>query len=172
MSDVTVVQQALKVQAPEVFTGDRSKLHAFLRQLRTCFTLRAGEFTKESMRVLYAINCMRGPPADWFGVALEDYLEEDGDLERMETQNAELFRTFNQFETKIKEIFGDPDEERTLARTIGSLRQAGTIQNYTASMLFAPLNQGGPLFDCRRSHISSSEAAPSRAPDSSRPPNA
>ena len=70
-----MVQQPIKVQTPELFSGTRGKVEVFIVQLRLCFGFQPAQFATEVSKILYATSYLHGEAAEWFAGYLEDYLD-------------------------------------------------------------------------------------------------
>jgi hypothetical protein len=114
------------------YHGDRKALNYFLTQLKVVFKLRSTQYPNAQAKVLYAAMQLKGPAFDWFEPTLVDYLES----ETKEPETIATFRSFANFETSIRKIYGNHDEEKAAARKIHSLKQTGS-----AALYFSEFNQ-------------------------------
>lgn len=120
-------KEGLKV---EYFYGDRAKLGMFLVQLQAMFTLKPADFTTHPSRVLYAAMHMRGSAFHWVEPLMKDYLTYDQG--QWEAETREIFGKYDNFVTRITQIFGTPGEEQQAAQRIHNLRQTGSAAQYFA----------------------------------------
>jgi Retrotransposon gag protein/Zinc knuckle len=121
--DIDTSRDGVKV---DFYYGDRSKLRAYLTQLKTAFAVRPAKYKKEHMKVLWASSYLRGDAYAWFEPQLTDYL----DGEPHEPQTAEIFADFDVYEEELRQVFGTFDEERAAARQIHQLKQVGSATQY------------------------------------------
>jgi hypothetical protein len=71
---------------------------------------------------------MTGEALAWAEPLLQDFLENDADNYREFTQW--VFGRYEDFETELRAIFGDPDKKRTTGRKLTKLRQTNSISIY------------------------------------------
>ena len=75
---------------------------------------------------------MRGSPADWMSHHTKAFVAEPtGNIAKLPKETREIFENFSTFEEKLRQIFGDPDEERSAAIAIQRLHHGNSIQDYT-----------------------------------------
>lgn len=126
----------LKVPTPDTFSGERTKLKAFLAQTELFIGFNSTRFVNETEKVLWAATLLRGPAFNWIEAFLADYLENrtsEGKCSTVMSKEAQtIFLTFKGFKDKITRVFGDIDQERTAERHIQNLRQKGSAASYTA----------------------------------------
>lgn len=115
----------LKLEKPEDFHGERSKLRPFLANLRLKFFAEPHLFRNEQSKIAYAGSLLRSTAFAWFEPKLANidaYMSEVG--------------TFNAFAESLKVAFGDPDEAATAERELRKLFQGNRpITAYTADFL-------------------------------------
>jgi len=129
-----VLNTPIKINAPEVFTGKSEKLETFILQLRLIFGFMETQFTTEASKVLYASSLMRGAASEWFSGYLANYLDAQMGVPGTELQNAtrDLFNNFENFCEGLRKIYGNPDAQREAGLRIQTLRQSGTVHEYTS----------------------------------------
>lgn len=109
-----------KVANPEFFSGARAALTSFLVQLNMVISLQPTRFGTERTKVMFAGSYLRGTALLWF----QPYVgQEPADP---------IMDSFQLFCNKLKELFGDPDEESTAERNLYSLKQRGSATSYLA----------------------------------------
>jgi len=118
-----------KITQPDLFHGERTKLRAFLAQVKLNFKLNPTKFDTAQKKVMYVANLLRDGAFRWFEPYLSDYLNDDTNNE---TETNNMFNSFTHFEAKIKQVFGSVDEERTAAREVHMLRQTGSATKYAS----------------------------------------
>ena len=117
-----------KVSPPDMYSGDRHKLHMFLAKCRHNFLSRPELFPNEPQKVLFASGYLDGAAFNWFQPVLNQYAEST-------VGNSEVpleFETFAQFAKSLEETFGDPDIVRSKERELGNLRQTTSVASYLA----------------------------------------
>jgi Retrotransposon gag protein/Zinc knuckle len=124
-SDTSDKKDELKVDS---FHGNRTKLRAFLLQLKMVFALRPNRYPMEADKVLFATMHLKDSAFAWFEPIATDYLECKREDQERETR--EIFANFGTFEERIKQVFGTADEERAAARQIHQIKQTGSAAQY------------------------------------------
>jgi len=117
-----------KVSPPDMYSGDRHKLHMFLAKCRHNFLSRPELFPNEPQKVLFASGYLDGAAFNWFQPVLNQYAEAT-------VGNSEVpleFETFTQFAKSLEETFGDPDIVRSKERELGNLHQTTSVASYLA----------------------------------------
>ena len=117
-----------KVSPPDVYSGDRHKLHMFLAKCRHNFLSRPELFPNESQKVLFASGYLDGAAFNWFQPLLDQYSE-------AAEGNSEIpleFQTFGGFAKSLEKTFGDPDIVRSKERELGNLHQTTSVASYLA----------------------------------------
>jgi hypothetical protein len=126
---VTRTKEDFKV---DLFRGDRTKLRAYLIQLKLVFKLHSAKYPEGSTQVLFAATYLRDAAFSWFEPYMSDYLDEEDDNE---DDTDTMFESFSNFEAKLKQVFGVVDEERAAERQIRQLRQKGSAATYYSEFL-------------------------------------
>jgi hypothetical protein len=126
----------LKMSTPDTFSGDRSKLKAFLIQVELFIGFNSTRFNSDTERVLWTTALLRGAAFNWIEAFITDYMDNRTDKGECTTAMGEetiaIFQTFKGFKKRITRVFGDIDQERTAERHIQNLRQKGSAASYTA----------------------------------------
>lgn len=119
-----------KMEKPAIYKGDKGTLQAFLTQCKAYFLHYSPQFPTETDKIVFAGHRLEGDALAWYEPALRDFMENTEDNRADSTK--ELFRLFANFETVLKETFGDPDADRTTERQLLQLRQTGSATTYVA----------------------------------------
>ena len=127
-----MVQQPIKVQTPELFSGTRGKVEVFIVQLRLCFGFQPAQFATEVSKILYAASYLCGEAAEWFAGYLEDYLDNMETPSSRGDDTKKVFGSFDSFKDAITKIYGDPDQYKKAIVGIQRLTQTGSVQKYTS----------------------------------------
>ena len=64
----------IKMETPQPFSGEKTKLKGFLVQLNLYLTFHAQRFASSTERVLYAITLLKGEALNWIEGFTQDYL--------------------------------------------------------------------------------------------------
>jgi len=123
------VGQQFRIAQPDTFHGDRKKLRAYLAQVKLYIRLNPGKLDQQADRVMFASTYLRDGAFRWFEPYLNDYLDES---KPNMAETDRMFATFTYFEEKIKQVFGNVDEERTAARDLQLLKQTGSATKYSS----------------------------------------
>ena len=127
-----LLQQPVKVQAPELFDGTKGKVEVFIVQLRFCFGFQAAQFANETSKILYAASYLWGAAAEWFSRYLKDYLNNVSTSEEMNDKTEIMFTSFDNFKEILVKIYGKPDKYKKAAVGIQRLQQVQLVQKYTS----------------------------------------
>jgi hypothetical protein len=126
----------IKMETPQHFAGEKSKLKGFLVQLNLYLTFHAQRFASPTERVLYAITLLKGEALNWIEGFAHDYLTHAGPqgqvMPEMRPETRYIFSTFEGFLERLNYTFGDFDEVKQAVRKIQSLKQKGSAATYTA----------------------------------------
>lgn len=125
-----------KVKLPDLYSGERNKLKAFLLQVELYVGFHPDEFPSGIDKTIWAVSFLRGAAASWIEPFLTDCLENRNDAGSVTTgakkPTQKLFVSYKGFKEGINKVFGDIDGERTAERTIQNIRQTGSASQYTA----------------------------------------
>jgi len=119
-----------KVALPDTFSGERSKLKAFLVQLELYMRFNQATLRNEADKILFASTYLRGGAFEWFEPFVTDYVENDEDDREADT--VAIFDSWEAFKERIKMVYGDVDETRTAERQLHRLRQTSSANKYVA----------------------------------------
>lgn len=142
----TTGNHGYKMEKPPVFTGDRKTLQGFLTKCRAYFQHYPDSFKEEIDKIMFAGYRLDGDAMSWYEPLLRDHLEHIETARDQETKD--LFTTFANFEKTLKDMFGDPEEDRTAERQLAQLRQTKSASDYATKFkqLAAQLRwEDGPL---------------------------
>jgi hypothetical protein len=92
-----------KIEDPELYYGERSKLRAFLIQCELKFNCEPSKFDQDSKRVNYASARCRGNSWAW----IEPSMKEEG---------VSKYETWKEFKTAISRAFGEADSKEVAQR--------------------------------------------------------
>ena len=127
-----MLQQPVKVQAPELFDGTKGRVDVFIVQLRLCFGFQPAQFATEAGKILYAASYLRGPAAEWFAGYLENYLDNLTTPDKQSNDTKIIFASFDSFKEAITKIYGDLDQYKKAMVAIQRLQQTTSVQEYTS----------------------------------------
>ena len=96
----------------EPFTGKRVDLRPYLIQLRMTYDLNPRQFPDDKSKVIFAASNLKDAAFGWFEPYLTDHYE-NGPGARDKTKR--LIKTFSEFESELKMVFGTFNKERTAA---------------------------------------------------------
>lgn len=122
--------RSAKVSPPDMFTGDRHKLHIYLSKCRHNFLSRPELFASESQKVLFASGYLDGAAYNWFQPLLDQYAK--AVAENIPGNIPEEFQSFEGYTTSLENTFGDPDLVRAKERELCDLRQITSVASYLA----------------------------------------
>ena len=123
---------APKVSTPETFDGTKEKLEAFQLQVQLYLHFNAHQFNGEASKVLYAASFLRGKAAKGFRPYLKDWLHNQGEGETPKTETRKIFHDYDEFETKLDDLYGISNEETHADRHIRQLRQTTSVALYAS----------------------------------------
>lgn len=117
-----------KFPKPEPYDGVKGDVRSFLTQAKAY--LRVNQtITGAAGQIMCIGNLLTGKAFEWWDPTLRDYLDNENDAERDEETN-NTFRSYAAFENKLRNAFGNPDEEGTATRHLKNLRQTGSATHY------------------------------------------
>ena len=122
-----VIIKPLKINTPEPFDGSRGKLRAFFSQVELFFGFNADKFPTDKHKVLFISTYLRGPAFKWFNSFLMDFLNNKPD--KRDDNTVEVTQNYLNFQNKLRQVFGDFNEEHLAERRMQSLRQTGSASN-------------------------------------------
>ena len=127
---VSVIIKPLKINTPEPFDGSRGKLQAFFSQVVLFFGFNAERFPTDEHNVLFASTYLRGPAFEWFNVFLTDFLNNEPD--ERDDDTVEVTQNYSNFKNKLRQVFGNFDEEHSAERRMQLLQQTGPAADYAS----------------------------------------
>jgi hypothetical protein len=98
-----------KVEDPELYHGERSKLHAFITQCELKFNCEPNKFDGNVKRVNYATSRCRGNAWSW--------------IEPSIARGQSTYKTWEEFKTTITWAFGEADSKEVARRKFKAIRQ-------------------------------------------------
>lgn len=122
----------LRYPEPPTFDGKKDELPGFLTHLKAFQMFYQKDLQQEVDKVFSAAAFLRGDALNWFEPIQKDYLDWNHDPKRQDKLTKEVFGSFGAFEKRLRETFGDPDEERTAEQQLRNLKQRGSAADYTA----------------------------------------
>ena len=123
-----VTSANVKVKTPDLYYGEREKLEDWLIQFNLYF--RFGPPVKEKDKATLASSYLRGKAAKWIKPALTKYLKGDN-IEGDDVD--QLFEEFDNFQERIKSVFGPVNEVSKAKQELQTLRQTHSADDYTAT---------------------------------------
>lgn len=133
---VGALHKDIKMNAPEPYGGERSKLKGFLVQLDLYLAFHSSRFSSDTERVLFVVTLLKGEALNWIEGFVVDYMKyksASGSVTKtMQRGTQEIFLSYAGFVRRIRATFGEVDEVRQAERAIQMLRQRGSAATYTA----------------------------------------
>jgi hypothetical protein len=118
---------ATKFPKPEPFDGAKGEVRSFLTQAKAYLTVTSG-IQGPVAKILCIGNLLTGKAFEWWEPTLRDYL--DNEEADQDDDTKVLFASYEAFEQRLTNVFGDPDEVRTATRKLKTLRQTGSAQHF------------------------------------------
>ena len=100
----------------EFFYRERARLRAYLIQVKLIHSLNLGKYSTKANKVIITIIYLRGDMQFWFESYFSKHLDKDDDFETVK-----IFKSFDYYEQKLKQVFGNVDEERVATRILRQL---------------------------------------------------
>ncbi|KAK7433421.1 hypothetical protein Landi51_13952, partial [Colletotrichum acutatum] len=119
-----------KYPEPEPYDGSPDALQGFLTRTRAYLRYYETSFITEADKVHYAASFLRKDALAWFEPSMRDHLENERRLQENDTRK--IFDSYAEFEKRLKETFGNPDEERIAERKLATLAQKGSASKYAS----------------------------------------
>ena len=127
---VPVIIKPLNINTPEPFDGSREKLRAFFSQAELFFGFNVDRFPTNKHKVLFASTYLRGPAFEWFNLFLTDFLNNKPN--EREDNTVEITQNYSNFKNKLRQVFGNFDEEHSAERRMQLLQQTGSAAKYAS----------------------------------------
>jgi hypothetical protein len=124
----------LKIKDPDVWSGKRSTLPAFLTSCRVKFLIEKHNFTDEISQIGYAGSFLNGAPADWWHGLFHRYEEA---VDKGDNAYPVELTSFVEFSRTLSASFGDPDLTGTMEQKLRNLRQTSSVADYATE--FQPI---------------------------------
>ena len=125
-----VIIKPLKIHTPEPFDSSRGNLQAFYSQVELFFGFNAERFPTDEHKVLFASIYLRSPALKLFNLFLTDFLNNKPDERNNDT--VEVTQNYSNFKKKLRQVFGNFDEEHSAKREMQSLWQTGSAADYAS----------------------------------------
>ena len=125
-----VIIKPLKINTPEPFDGSRGKLRAFFSLIELFFGFNVDRFLIDKHKVLFTSTYLRGPAFEWFNSFLTDFLNNEPD--KKDDDMIEVTQNYLNFKNKLRQVFGNFDEEHLAEHRMQSLQQTGSAANYAS----------------------------------------
>jgi hypothetical protein len=124
-----------KVEDPELYYGERPKLHAFLTQCELKFNCEPNKFNLDAKKVNYTSSRCRGNTWAW--------------IKPLITKGQSSYKTWEEFKTTITRAFGEADSKEVARRKFKSIWQGNrSAAAYWAEFqrIMADLDYNDPLY--------------------------
>jgi hypothetical protein len=124
------------VKAPDLYYKDRSKLYSFLISIDIYILFNQHLFGIKTAKIIYAISCLKGIAFNWVKTYVKDFITHKNSnrqvnmLAREPTQK--IFTSYRTFKNKIRQVFGDIEQQNIAERKLRRLKQLKLVLEYTA----------------------------------------
>jgi hypothetical protein len=98
-----------KVEDPELYHGERPKLHAFITQGELNFNCEPNKFDSDVKRVNYASSRCRGNAWSWIELSI--------------ARGQSTYKIWEEFKTAITRAFGEADSKEVVRKKFKAIRQ-------------------------------------------------
>jgi hypothetical protein len=122
-------QPRIKVPKPELFHGDRKKTLNFLTQVDDYLHFSGAPFISDREKVLYVATYLRDAAEQWFRPFKRE--QQDKPRHQWSTRTAQLFDNYQEFKKALKDAFSNVDEAKQATRTLMTITQKRSVQDYT-----------------------------------------
>lgn len=102
-----------KMEAPQKFAGESSRLRGFLAQLVITINAQPSRYQTEQQKCHYAVSLFTGRALEWIAPYAQD-------------PDHEIFSDFAQFLEELKTVFGDVNEKAMAEHSLLELQQEGS----------------------------------------------
>lgn len=113
-----------KMPKPDTFSGQRSKLPAFLTTLRIYYDFTPTDFPTDRHKVIFACSLLRDSAFTWCEPYLRDYYDKTA------TTDETFFDSYDNFESILTTTFGDIDRVAISERRIQHIKQKTSVSAY------------------------------------------
>ena len=126
-----------KASVQYIFDGTKENLRAFLGQISLYVSTHQEEFPHETLKVLWVISLLEGQAFNWMEPYLLDYMNPDnhnpnGAINTRASAGTRRMFTMKGFTEEMKVIFGDINEVFTAKTLLLTIKQKGSVREYTA----------------------------------------
>ncbi len=120
----------LKIPAPNVFTGERGKLQAFLVKLKLYIGFNQAKFRSEMDKGLFTISYLKNAAFDWVDLKLHEFL--DKTLKKQMNNKEFIFDDYKKFKDELQRAFKVVDEKQAAERQLHILKMNKSAAKYAA----------------------------------------
>jgi hypothetical protein len=115
------------VPRPSPFSGERGGVQTFLTQARA-YIYASEKIKSPEDKILSISGMLMGAAAEWWEPILRDHVTNSDDNRKESTKV--MFSKYSNFESALRNTFGNPDEQRNAVRRMMDLRQKGSAGFY------------------------------------------
>jgi len=120
----------LKVPAPNVFTGKRGKLQAFLAKLKLYIEFNQAKFRSEMNKDLFTVSYLKNAAFNWVDLKLHEFL--DKTLKKQMNNKEFIFNNYKKFKNELWRAFKVVDEKWAAERWLHILKMNKSAAKYAA----------------------------------------
>lgn len=120
----------IKIDKPKAFDGNKGNLQGFLTMAQYYLQHYQAEFNDEASKVLFIAGRLEGNALTWFEPIMRDFLTHM-EIER-DARTTRIFSSYANFETELRDTFGNPDERRQAERDLQNCKQKTSVSAYFA----------------------------------------
>ena len=141
-------KREIKLKAPEVFNGDRSKTNAFISSLNLHFLVNDQIFHTDTLKKAYALSYMTEGTAQPWAQQEQDRLFGDPDREEEPTisvgpTTTAAQETWKEFSKRLRKAFSDVVSKQNAQNKLQTLRQGNQrVDEYVAEFQAAAILSG------------------------------
>ena len=126
-----------KASVQYTFDGTKGNLRAFLGQTSLYVSTHQEEFPHETSKVLWVISLLEGHAFNWIEPYFEDYMNPDnhnsnGAINTRASVGTRKIFTMKGLTEEMKVMFGDINEVFTAETLLLTIKQKGSVREYTA----------------------------------------
>ncbi len=119
-----------KVPAPNVFTGERGKLRAFLAKLELYIGFNQAKFRFEMDKGLFTVSYLKDAAFDWVDLKLHEFL--DKTPKKWMNNKESIFGNYKKFKNELQRAFRVVDEKQAAKRRLHILKMNKSAVKYAA----------------------------------------
>jgi hypothetical protein len=117
-----------RLAKPDLYYGDRPKLEIWILQFDRYFRM-AGDKIDDDDQVIHATSYMKGDAEKWVAPMLRRYM----DTSIVDAENTDLFEDWDNFKTKLRQVFSPIKESLVAKQKIQTLQQTKSAADYTTT---------------------------------------